>query len=332
MQGKMPRKKIHARKKVKKKIHAEGRSNCDFFTRSKKKFVQRGSPEKKNSCTSSERKKKFVQAENSPPPPPITFLMVRPYRIFWVWSKMLGHNLFDFWSMIFCRFRFFVWECQGDKNVSLWEGGVGSVKLKSGFGWCSDWYGFEQKRMMSNKRMSFKRLNYCESLDLCMFYIYNKKKLDNRKFIHKIKKELINRVSRFKVFVEDVRLQYNIDGYNYDAFEVVGGGSLKIEDIFSSKKIFRDFYDRCESNHEFVIDKWRGYCGVTGPFVYSQYKLKYVRVIIHFHKMFRKVFQVRYKCLNELIHEVCRRRHKRVFLDQIWEDMMSVAWYPSRFV
>ena len=43
----------------------------------KKKFVQRGLPEKKNSCTSSERKKKFVQAENSPPPP-ITFLMVRP--------------------------------------------------------------------------------------------------------------------------------------------------------------------------------------------------------------------------------------------------------------
>ena len=31
----------------------------------KKKFVQRGLPEKKNSCTSSERKKKFVQAENS---------------------------------------------------------------------------------------------------------------------------------------------------------------------------------------------------------------------------------------------------------------------------
>ena len=30
MQGKMPRKKIHAKKRVKKKIHAEGRSNCDF--------------------------------------------------------------------------------------------------------------------------------------------------------------------------------------------------------------------------------------------------------------------------------------------------------------
>ena len=34
MQGKMPRKKIHAKKKVKKKIHAEGRSNCDFFRKS----------------------------------------------------------------------------------------------------------------------------------------------------------------------------------------------------------------------------------------------------------------------------------------------------------
>ena len=34
----------------------------------KKKFVQRGSPEKKNSCTNSERKKKFLQAENCPPP------------------------------------------------------------------------------------------------------------------------------------------------------------------------------------------------------------------------------------------------------------------------
>ena len=34
MQGKMPRKKIHAKKKVKKKIHAEGRSNGDFFRKS----------------------------------------------------------------------------------------------------------------------------------------------------------------------------------------------------------------------------------------------------------------------------------------------------------
>ena len=30
MQGKMPRNKIPAKKKIKKKIHAEGRSNCDF--------------------------------------------------------------------------------------------------------------------------------------------------------------------------------------------------------------------------------------------------------------------------------------------------------------
>ena len=34
MQGKMPRKQIHAKKKVKKKIHAEGRSNCDLFRKS----------------------------------------------------------------------------------------------------------------------------------------------------------------------------------------------------------------------------------------------------------------------------------------------------------
>ena len=30
----MPRKKIHAKKKGKKKIHAEGRPNCDFFRKS----------------------------------------------------------------------------------------------------------------------------------------------------------------------------------------------------------------------------------------------------------------------------------------------------------
>ena len=34
MQGKMPRKKINAKKKIKKKIHAEGRSHCDFFRKS----------------------------------------------------------------------------------------------------------------------------------------------------------------------------------------------------------------------------------------------------------------------------------------------------------
>ena len=27
----MPRKKIRAKKKIKKKIHAEGKSNCDFY-------------------------------------------------------------------------------------------------------------------------------------------------------------------------------------------------------------------------------------------------------------------------------------------------------------
>ena len=31
MQGKMPRKNIQAKKKVRKKIHSEGRSNCDFY-------------------------------------------------------------------------------------------------------------------------------------------------------------------------------------------------------------------------------------------------------------------------------------------------------------
>ena len=48
----------------------------------KKKFVQRGSPEKKF-LHKQWAKKKFVQAENSPPPPPITFLMVRP-----LWCKL----------------------------------------------------------------------------------------------------------------------------------------------------------------------------------------------------------------------------------------------------
>ena len=39
----------------------------------KKKFVQRGSPEKKNSCTSSERKKKSCKLKIL-----FSFLMVRP--------------------------------------------------------------------------------------------------------------------------------------------------------------------------------------------------------------------------------------------------------------
>jgi len=33
MQGCMPRKKIRAKTKIKKKIHAEGKSNCDFYLR-----------------------------------------------------------------------------------------------------------------------------------------------------------------------------------------------------------------------------------------------------------------------------------------------------------
>ena len=37
---------------------------------SKKKIVQRGSPEKKIPAQAVSEKKKFVQAGNSPPPPP----------------------------------------------------------------------------------------------------------------------------------------------------------------------------------------------------------------------------------------------------------------------
>ena len=57
--------------------------NQDFTVRKKaifdwkKKFVQRGSPEKKKIPFKQWAKKKFVQAEN-PPPRAITFLMVRP--------------------------------------------------------------------------------------------------------------------------------------------------------------------------------------------------------------------------------------------------------------
>ena len=39
----------------------------------KKKFVQRGSPEKKIPAQAVSEKKKFVQAENSPPSPPSLF-------------------------------------------------------------------------------------------------------------------------------------------------------------------------------------------------------------------------------------------------------------------
>ena len=48
------------------------------FSHVVKKFVQRGSPEKKKFLQKQWAKKKFVQAENSPPPPLITFLMARP--------------------------------------------------------------------------------------------------------------------------------------------------------------------------------------------------------------------------------------------------------------
>ena len=45
----------------------------------KKKFVQRGSPEKKIPAQAvSEKKKKNSQKLKIPHPPPITFLMVRP--------------------------------------------------------------------------------------------------------------------------------------------------------------------------------------------------------------------------------------------------------------
>ena len=73
----MPRKKIHAKTKVKKKfMQKEG--PIVTFSHVVKKFVQRGSPEKKIPAQAVSEKK-FVQAENSPPPPPpITFLMVRP--------------------------------------------------------------------------------------------------------------------------------------------------------------------------------------------------------------------------------------------------------------
>ena len=53
MQGKMPRKKIHAKKKVKKKIHAEGRSNCDFFRKSEfQKSTTRHNMNKQKSLSS----------------------------------------------------------------------------------------------------------------------------------------------------------------------------------------------------------------------------------------------------------------------------------------
>ena len=55
----------------------------------KKKFVQRGSPEKKI-LHKQRAKKKFVQAENSPPPP-ITFLMVRPLLIYFVFVVFGDH-------------------------------------------------------------------------------------------------------------------------------------------------------------------------------------------------------------------------------------------------
>ena len=70
--------------------------------------------------------------------------------------------------------------------------------MEVGFEWGRGWYILEQKERVIDNMYS----------EIIKFEIFNKKNLDNRKFINKIKKELIRYVRCYEVFVEDVELSF----------------------------------------------------------------------------------------------------------------------------
>ena len=156
------------------------------------------------------------------------------------------------------------------------------------------------------------------------FEIINKNNLENRKFINKIKKELIRYVTCYEVFVKCIRLIFILK--SNDNFFIC----LYNSDIFGRKlteKIFSKFYEICEIKHEVAMDFFED-CSdefVRTPFVYSKFKIKSVTIELRVPKIYQKI-------KDELVYEANRRIHKRTFLNDSWEELMSIAWDPTRIL
>ena len=165
--------------------------------------------------------------------------------------------------------------------------------------------------------------------DIIKFEIFNKKNLENRKFINKIKKELISYVRCYEVFVEDVQLSFLFKIDNEFHLPI---SNLNTSDIFGNKftkKVMRDLYEHCELNHEIEMD-FNYDIGqiVRTPFVYSKYKIKGVTIYLSVPEIIQKIkFQ---QCFDYLIQEANRRIHKWNFFSVIHYDVERIAYQPNR--
>ena len=147
-------------------------------------------------------------------------------------------------------------------------------------------------------------------------FVYdNEDRLGVNDFLEENKLDIIYRVSRFnRCFVEKVRFVFTMAYFPIDDNEIVYEYSkdfdkICIDDIV--KNLCKGAEDLARGMVDFDLEQ---------PYSIDDLLIGDLSVYVY----------ISFK--EELLYEAWKGIHRRIFRNDIWEDLMSAAWHPSRFV
>ena len=136
-------------------------------------------------------------------------------------------------------------------------------------------------------------------------------------FLEKNKPRILRRVTSFnQCLVEKVRLVFTMAFFPIDDNEIVCEYTQKDFDKLSVKDIAEDL---CKGAEDLTLF---GMMDADLERPYSVDNILIGDLAVNIHTSFK----------DELLHKAWKAQHRRIFLNGIWEELMSVAWHPSRFV
>ena len=219
----------------------------------------------------------------------------------WVESEF---DLFDFRSMTFFR-RVSIFSFGSSMSVGGWGGGR-FVKVGFWVEGCTDWHTTCEMANMDDMRMPTLFSFLYDNVDCLRVY----------DFLEEYKSSILYRVSSFNPWlVEKVRLVFTMAHFPIDDNEIVFEYS-KDFDKLCVKDIAEDLCKGAEDLALFgMVDS-----DLERP--YSVDELLIGDLVVNVYISFK----------DELLHEVWKGEQWRIFRNEIWVELMSVAWHPSRFV
>ena len=172
-----------------------------------------------------------------------------------------------------------------------------------------------------------------EILNIELFY-KNTKNLRVYDFIKSIKKDLLYNLSKNCAFIYEISLEYKIKGFSY-ANGFYYNNEFGIDGVSVDDYIAVEVVDYANDQHN--LDLQLIYDDDDYPYELEYFvndvDIDYFEFTIHTHKykiLHKEKFDEEIQ--EELLYESNRRIHKRNFYNDLWEDLLPIAWDPTRIL